>query len=78
LAKFEGRLLTMDLKDIGEEGHCVPFGTGNGDTRGVIRELHRQRFRGLIGIEYPLRSPDGEAEIAQCITFFEKVCQELA
>ncbi|MDZ7616189.1 MAG: TIM barrel protein [Patescibacteria group bacterium] len=78
LAKFEGRLLTMDLKDIGDEGHCVPFGTGNGDTRGVIRELHRQRFRGLIGIEYS-RAPSGsEAEIAQCVTFFEKVCQELA
>ncbi len=78
LAKFEGRLLTMDLKDAGDEGHCVPFGTGNGDTRGVIRELHRQRFRGLIGIEYS-RAPSGsEAEIAQCVTFFEKVCQELA
>jgi sugar phosphate isomerase/epimerase len=77
LAKYEGRLFTLDLKDVGEEGHTVPYGTGKGDIRGVLNELHRQRFRGVIGIEYTQRSPDGEAEVAQCIAFFEKVCQEL-
>ena len=78
LAKFQGRLFTLDLKDIGEEGFCVPFGTGKGDIRGILKELHRQRFRGVIGIEYGQRPPDGEAEIAQCVAFFEQVCQELA
>ncbi|HUT94056.1 MAG TPA: TIM barrel protein [Thermoguttaceae bacterium] len=78
LAKFQGRLFTLDLKDVGEEGFCVPFGTGKGDIRGILKELHRQRFRGVIGIEYNQRSPNGEAEIAQCVAFFEQVCQELA
>jgi len=77
LAKYQGRLLTLDLKDLGEEGFCVPFGTGKGDIRGILKELHRQRFRGLIGIEYGQRSPNGEAEIAQCVAFFEQVCREL-
>ena len=77
LKKLEGRILTFDLKDLDAEG-CVPFGKGNCDIRGILKELHRQRFRGVIGIEYNQRSPNGEAEIAQCVAFFDKVCQELA
>ena len=78
LAKYQGRLLTLDLKDLGEEGFTVPYGTGKGDLRGILKELYRQRFRGVIGIEYTQRTPNGEAEVAQCVAFFEKVCQELA
>jgi len=77
LAKYQGRLLTLDLKDLGEDGFCVPYGTGKGDIRGVLKELRRQGFRGVVGIEYGQRSPNGEAEIAQCVAFFEQVCQEL-
>jgi len=77
LAKFEGRLLTLDLKDLGEDGFCVPYGMGKGDIRGVLKELHRQHFRGLIGIEYGQRSANGEAEITQCAAFVEQVCAEL-
>jgi sugar phosphate isomerase/epimerase len=77
LAKYQGRLLTLDLKDLGEEGYCVPYGTGKGNIRGILKELYRQRFQGVVGIEYGQRSPNGEAEIAQCVTFFEQVCQEL-
>lgn len=77
LAKYQGRLLTLDLKDLGEEGFCVPFGTGKGDIRGILKELRRQRFQGVVGIEYNQRSPNGGAEIAQCVTFFDQVCREL-
>lgn len=77
LAKYQGRVLALDLKDLGDEGFCVPFGTGKGNIRGILKELHRQRFRGLIGIEYGQRSPTGEAEIAQCVAFVEQVCHEL-
>lgn len=78
LKKLEGRILTFDLKDVDAEGGCVPFGTGNCDIRGIMKELVRQQFKGVIGIEYGQRSPNGEAEIAQCVAFFDKVCQELA
>ena len=78
LKKLEGRILTFDLKDVTAEGVCVPFGTGRCDIRGILQELRRQRFRGVLGIEYGLRSPSHEAEIAQCVVYFEKVAQELA
>lgn len=77
LAKFQGRVLTFDLKDVNEQGACMPFGTGKGDIRGILKELQRQRFRGVVGIEYGLRSPEAEGEIAQCVAFFEKVAREL-
>jgi len=77
LAKFQGRLMTLDLKDLNAEGNSVPYGTGKGDLPGVLRELYRQKFRGLIGIEYGQRSPAGEAEIAQCAAFVERTAQEL-
>jgi sugar phosphate isomerase/epimerase len=78
LRKLEGRILTFDLKDVGDDGLCVPFGTGECDIRGMLKELKRQRFRGVLGIEYGRRSESHEAEIAQCVAYFEKVSQELA
>ena len=57
LRKLQGRILTFDLKDVNSEGVCVPFGTGKGDIRGILAELRRQRFRGVIGIEYDQRRP---------------------
>ena len=78
LVKLQGHILTFDLKDVDDKGSCVPFGTGKCDIRGILKELHRQRFRGVVGIEYGQRSPNSEAEIAQCAAFFEKVARELA
>ena len=78
LKKLEGRILTFDLKDVTAEGVCVPFGTGRCDIRGILKELRRQRFQGVLGIEYGQRSPHHEAEIAQCVAYFDKVAQELA
>lgn len=78
LAKLEGRILTFDLKDVNDRGACVPFGTGKADIRGILKELHRQRFRGVFGIEYDQGAADLEAEIGQCVAFFDKVAGELA
>jgi len=78
LAKLEGRILTFDLKDVNDQGACVPFGKGKSDIRGILKELHRQRFRGVFGIEYDQRAADVEGDIRQCIAFFENVAHELA
>lgn len=77
LAKLQGRILTFDLKDVNHRGACVPFGTGKADIRGILKELHRQRFRGILGIEYDQGAQDIEAEIGQCVAFFDKAAQQL-
>ena len=78
LQKLQGRILTFDLKDVNENGICVPFGTGKGDIRGILKELHRQRFQGVIGIEYDQRPADIQKDIAQCIVYFNNMAAELA
>lgn len=77
LKKLQGRIITFDLKDVNEKGQCVPFGTGKCDIRGILKELQRQKFRSLFGIEYDQGALRLEAEIAQCIVFFNQVAQEL-
>jgi sugar phosphate isomerase/epimerase len=76
LRKLQGRILTFDLKDVNEKGVCVPFGTGKADIGGILKELHRQRFRGVFGIEYEGLPTD--AELAQNIAFFNDTAERLA
>jgi len=78
LATLQGRIIAFDLKDVNEQGQCVPFGTGKSDIRAILKEMQRQKFRGLFSIEYDQRSPNLEADIRQCIEFFSKTAQELA
>ena len=78
LQKLQGRILTFDLKDVDEKGVCVPFGMGKGNIHGIMKELHRQRFQGVFGIEYDQRSADIEKELAQCITFFNHAAETIA
>ena len=78
LKKLQGRIITLDLKDVDAKGQCVPFGTGKGDIRGILTELHRQAFHGVLGIEYDQASGNLDREIAQCVTYFDQTAKELA
>lgn len=78
LKKYEGRIVELHFKDIAD-GVDRPWGTGQGDARAMLRELHRQGFRGLVSLEYE----DGagaalEANAAKCIAFFDAMARELA
>ena len=52
--RLASRLLLVHLKDVESAGaeHNVLFGKGIVDTPGVMKELKRIDFRGLIAIEY--------------------------
>jgi sugar phosphate isomerase/epimerase len=78
LQRLQGRILTFDLKDVDEKGVCVPFGEGKGDIRGILKELRRQRFQGVIGIEYDQRPANIEKDIAQCIAYFNHTAENMA
>ena len=82
LKKMEGRIITLHLKDVGEwgkpEARDVPLGTGLADYGAVLKELHRQGFRGVMGIEYEHDSPQLQEDVAACIAFVEKTAGELA
>lgn len=75
LRAAEGRLISLHFKDLTEiarTAHDVPWGTGASNAAGQIAELRRQRFTGIIYIEYEHRTPQLEAEVARSVEFFRR------
>ena len=55
------------------------LGHGECDARGILAELARQGFHGLIDVEYEDGAgPELEANVARCIAFFDQTARELA
>jgi sugar phosphate isomerase/epimerase len=80
LKKYEGRTLALHLKDIEKptvDSRDVPWGTGIGNVKAVLAELHREKFAGVFSIEYEHNPQDNMKDIAECIAYFNKVAKEL-
>ncbi len=81
LKKLEGRIICLHLKDLNDYGevetHDVPWGTGKGKVKEVLEELNRQKFEGIIAIEYEYNWDNSMPDIKQCIDYFNKVVSEL-
>jgi sugar phosphate isomerase/epimerase len=72
LRLLKGRVISCHLKDkdvAGEEGHCVPLGTGVGKDKEILDELRAQGFQGNISIEYEYNWGKSEGDVKQCIDF---------
>jgi sugar phosphate isomerase/epimerase len=83
LKKLEGRVVELHFKDLNEFGNPeatdVPWGTGKSDARGILAELKRQNFHGLLSIEYETgKGEELEKNVAKCIAFFDQVARESA
>ncbi len=82
LRKLQGRIVGFHLKDVIESGkpeaRDVPLGTGKGNYSAVLKELHRQGYRGALMIEYEHDSPELMKDVAQCVAFVEKTAKEIA
>ena len=78
LKKYEGHIICLHFKDI-TNGEDRPWGTGDGDAAGMLRELHRQHFKGVISIEYETGTgKELEQNAARCVAFFDKTAREIA
>lgn len=81
LKKLEGRIISLHFKDIApadRSGIDQPWGTGKNHARHMLEELHRQRFRGVVSIEYETgEGEELEANVRKCIAFFDEVAREL-
>ena len=70
---FEGRVISVHLKDIKESGNPdagdVPLGLGVTNVKGILRELRRQKFDGNISIEYERDWENTVPDIAQCVGY---------
>jgi sugar phosphate isomerase/epimerase len=81
LKKLEGRIISLHFKDIApadKTGEDQPWGTGANNARGMLAELHRQGFRGVISIEYETGAgKELEDNVRKCIAFFDQVAAEM-
>ncbi|MHC4735378.1 MAG: sugar phosphate isomerase/epimerase family protein, partial [Planctomycetota bacterium] len=75
LKKAKKRIITMHLKDVAESGkpeaRDIPLGTGKANYTAVLKELHAQKFRGVMTIEYEHLSPQLVEDIGKCAKFVE-------
>jgi sugar phosphate isomerase/epimerase len=70
---FEGRVISVHLKDIVQSGNPdapdLPLGLGVTNVKGILRELRRQKFDGNISIEYERDWENTVPDIAQCVGY---------
>lgn len=80
IKKLDGHIICLHFKDLNEMGmdaHDVPWGTGVGKTRQIMEELKRQHFHGAFCVEYEYDWDNSSPEIAQCVKFFNRTCDDL-
>jgi sugar phosphate isomerase/epimerase len=71
--KLHGRFFTMhmvDMSKIGQGAQIVPYGQGACELGKILDELKRQKFSGTITCEYERESPNLEAEVAECVKWY--------
>jgi sugar phosphate isomerase/epimerase len=81
LKALEGRIISFHFKDLNKYGkgaHDVPWGTGKGDVKAMLKEMHRQGFKGVFSVEYEHNWMNSLPEIALSVVYFDKVAAELA
>jgi len=76
LKKLEGRIHDVHIKEI-DKGHDVVWGTGQARIEGVLKELHRQNFKGTFSIEYEYNWNNNVPEIRQSVDYFNSVAATL-
>ena len=79
LRQLAGRVIQLHFKDVDAAKKDVPWGTGTSDVPGMLRELHRQNFRGVFSMEYEGAQPSELIDdLKQSITTFDKLAGEIA
>ncbi|HOA71824.1 MAG TPA: sugar phosphate isomerase/epimerase [Phycisphaerae bacterium] len=80
IRKYRGRLVSMHLKDvnkIGPDAHDVPYGTGVVPMKDLLAAVQKMGFAGVFSIEYEHNMENNQADVAQCVEYFNKVKADL-
>ncbi|MFZ4862209.1 sugar phosphate isomerase/epimerase family protein [Sphingobacterium sp. Mn56C] len=74
LQKLNGRVYHLHFKDLNKFGvqdaHDVHWGTGKLPLQGIIDELKRQKFKGMLSAEYEYNWENNQADVAQSAANF--------
>lgn len=83
LKKYNGRVKSLHFKDVKEkaegeaEQHDVIWGTGVCNDEGILKELKKQKFKGLFSIEYEYNWDNSVPDIQQCINYYNQVTNQI-
>ncbi|MCX6996712.1 MAG: sugar phosphate isomerase/epimerase [Kiritimatiellaeota bacterium] len=69
LKRFEGRILSIHLKDLNAAKRDVPYGAGTVPVAGILAYLDQADYKGPIIIEY--ESGNQEAEVRKCTGYLK-------
>lgn len=76
LKAAEGRIVSVHFKDLTQRSakgaHDMPWGTGSSDAAGQLAELRRQKFAGIVYLEYEHWTPNLKREVAACVEYFSR------
>lgn len=82
IRKLGARLITLQMHDLNEitpQGTDVPWGTGQGRSEDIFREIHRLGLKPtMIGLEYSKDFDTNSAPVAQCAEYFNQLTLKLA
>ncbi|MHC4637950.1 MAG: family 16 glycoside hydrolase [Planctomycetota bacterium] len=76
IRKLQGRIISLHFKEL-DDGHDVVWGTHKNRMEPILKELHRQGFKGTFSVEYEYNWENSVPEIRQSIANFNKVAYKL-
>jgi hypothetical protein len=81
IRKLKGRIISFHLKDLTVAGdlqaHDVVWGTGVAKIPELLRELDRQKFKGVFSVEYEHNWDNNLPEVRRCVAAFEQMAAEI-
>lgn len=77
LKKVEGHINSVHFKDLNLDKQDVPLGTGVLNASILLAELKRQKFKGVLTLEYESWGSKQQAEIVQCVEFLNEEAKML-
>lgn len=81
LKKLEGKIYQLHFKDLNEKGnkkaHDVHWGTGVNNIQGVIEELKRQGFKGMLSAEYEYNWENNVPDVKASVENFRKMVDKI-
>jgi len=80
LKKYKGHINHLHFKDLNEkshDAHDVHWGTGISNVKGMMEELKKQKFKGMLSAEYEYNWLSNSADIAASAVNFRKIVKEL-
>jgi sugar phosphate isomerase/epimerase len=67
---LSGHIIGVHLKDVDKAGNDVDLGTGSINFSGVVKELKRQKFSGIINSECEHNIKDNLEDVKQALEYF--------